>query len=95
MSAKNPKRVTAETYAVLVPDIRGSGEYRYVSGLRVDRIRSNKPALARGEVVVKLRLHFDEASLLDSIPVVEMDVTGFSVAQPEPVGVETAPVLDA
>lgn len=95
MSVKNPKRVTAETYAVLVPTIYGSGNGRYVYSLRFDRIRSNKPSLARGEVVVKLRLHFDEASLIDAIPVVEMDVAGFSVAPPDPIVAEVGPVLDA
>lgn len=95
MSARNPRRVTAETYAVLVPTIYGSGDGRYVSSLRVDRTRSKKPSLDSGEIVVKLRLHFDEASLLSSIPVVEVDVTGFSAALPEPVAAETAPVLDA
>lgn len=95
MSAKNPRRVTAETYAVLVPVIYGTGDWRYVSSLRIDRTRSNKPSLNSGEIVVKLRLHFDEASLLSSIPVVDVEVTGFSAALPEPVSVDTPPVLDA
>lgn len=95
MSARDPKRVTASTYVVLVPDIRGSGEYRYVSDLRIDRTRTGKPALKSGEIVIRLRLHFDETALLSSIPTVDATVTGFTVAQPEPQQVEAGPVLDA
>ena len=95
MTVKNPKTITASTYVVLVPETYGSGDYRYVRGLRVDRVRANKPALSPGEIVVRLRLHFDEAALLESIPVVDATVSNFTVAQPEPESVEVGSVLDA
>lgn len=74
------KKVTAVTYMVLVPEIRGTGPYRYVRQLRIDRVRSGKPSLARGEIAIKLRLNFNEDALLDSIPEIELDVSAFITA---------------
>lgn len=83
-------KVTAEAYLVLDPDIRPTwnGVGHNVYGIRVSRLRSHKPALARGEVAIKLRLTFLKAALLDAIPVVDVEVGGFSV------GVE-APAIEA
>lgn len=76
-------KVTADFYAVIVPDIRRYGKETYVYGVRVDRVRSGKPKLNKGEIPVRVKLHFDKQALVDSIPVVEANVGGFSVYQPQ------------
>lgn len=83
---------TASAYLVLVPDIRGTGKYRYVSSVRVDRVRSGKPSLASGEIAVKVSLRFKDSALMDNIPEIAMDVTGFAVGHGIP---ETAEVAAA
>lgn len=79
-------KVSAEAYLVLVPDIRG----KYVYGIRVDRVRSNKPSLNSGEIAVKIKLNFNKQALIDSIPVLDLDVSSFitAPARPEPESVE-------
>ena len=78
------KTKTASAYLVLVPEIYGSGTYRYVRSLRVDRVRSGKPSLASGEIAVKVNLRFAESALLDSIPEITVDVANFAVGQDTP-----------
>ena len=95
MSLKHPQKISASAYLVMEPIIYGSGDSRYVHHIRVDRIRMEKPSLKRGEIVVRLKLNFDEASLIESIPVAEMNVLGFSVSPPEPEQVEAGPAFDA
>lgn len=73
--------VTAETYLVIVPNISNNGVWVY--GARIDRLRSGKPALAQGEIAVRIKLRFDKQSLRDAIPVVEADVNSF-VSAPTP-----------
>jgi hypothetical protein len=65
--------VTATTYMVLVPDTNGT----YVWGIRADRIRKDKPALKSGEIAVKVKLNFKKSDLLESYPVIDMDVSSF------------------
>ena len=75
-------KVTADTHLILVPDIYNwAGETR-VRGIRVDRIRSGKPSLKRGEIAVHLKLNFNKSDLIDAIPVVEIDVTTFKAGEP-------------
>lgn len=83
--SRDPEKVSAETYLVLVPDIANWTGTSYVRGIRVDRIRSAKPALKSGEIAVKVRLNFEKASLIDNIPTVSLDVNTFI----------TAPLADA
>lgn len=80
----NAQTKTASAYLILVPEIYSYGQTRYVRSVRVDRVRSNKPALARGEIAVKVSLRFQESALLDSIPEVTVDVTNFAVGQDAP-----------
>jgi len=75
-------RVAAETYLVLVPDIWTYAGSTRVRGIRVDRIRSGKPALNRGEIAVHLKLNFEKADLIDAIPVVEIEVKTFKAGDP-------------
>lgn len=74
-------------YVVLEPDIRGA----YVYSIKGKKLTQSKPALARGQVAVKLNLKFLKASLLESIPQFDLEVTNFAVGKEEPV----AEVLDA
>lgn len=76
-------KVTAETYLVLVPDIKTYGTTTYVYGIRVDRSRNTKPRLNRGEIAVRIKLNFDKRQLIDAIPIVEADVTAFATPSPE------------
>ena len=77
-------KVVAETYLVLVPDFwEWYGETR-VRGIRVDRVRAQKPALKKGEIAIRLKLNFDKKQLIDAIPVVSVDVNDFSVAKNAP-----------
>lgn len=77
-------KITAETYLVIVPEIVQWGSNKpWVRSARVDRLRTGKPSLARGEIAVRVKLHFDEQAMIDAIPVVEADVRGFLTA-PEP-----------
>lgn len=86
------KIVTANTYLVLVPDIRGSGNYKYVSSIRVDRTRKDKPSLKSGEIAIKLNLQFNESQLIDSIPSLTVDVTNYAVGQPTANAVEVVEI---
>lgn len=88
MSKTNPRPITATAYLVLVPSISGRGDWSYVSDLRVDRVRSNRPTIQPGEIAIKVRLTFNETSLLESIPVVDVNVGDFTVSPPEPELVE-------
>ncbi len=72
-------RVTADTYLVLRPDIRTYGSTTYVYGIKVDRARASKPALKSGEILIRVKLNFDKQQLIDSVPVVEINVTDFHV----------------
>lgn len=84
------RSVTASVYLVLVPDIRGAESRQVVWGVRVDRMRTSRPRLERGEVAVRLRLTFDEQSLIDAIPVIDVDLTNAPlVAAPQ---AEAAPI---
>ena len=75
-------KVTADFYAVLVPDIWSWGGEPRVRGIRCDRIRASKPALKKGEIAVRVKLNFDKRSLVDAIPVTEADVFAFSTPEP-------------
>lgn len=66
-------KVTAEGYLVLVPE----ANERYVWGIRIARYRRSRPALAAGEIAVKVRLHFQKQALLDAVPSIELDVQSF------------------
>lgn len=75
-------KVTAEGYLVIKPQMSWDG--RHIIGAKMDRLRIEKPGLARGEVAVRVRLNFDAKALQDAIPVIEMDVTSFIVpSEPE------------
>lgn len=86
------EKVTAETYVVLVPDTYEWGGQTRVRGIRVDRVRQSKPSLKSGEIVVKLRLNFDKESLINAIPVVDLDVSAFGTGPSSPTP-ESAQVL--
>lgn len=76
-------KVTADFYAVLVVDSYKYADTTYVRGVRVDRTRSAKPKLNKGEIPIRIKLHFDKQALIESIPLVEANVSGFSVYQPQ------------
>lgn len=75
--SRDPEKVSAETYLVLVPDIYKYASTTYVRGIRVDRVRASKPSLRSGEIAVKVRLNFEKSSLIDNIPTVSLDVNTF------------------
>lgn len=77
-------KVTADTYLVLKPDIKSYGSTTYVYGIRVLHARASKPSLKSGEIAVRIKLRFDKQQLIDSVPLIEADVTNFSIGQPEP-----------
>lgn len=74
----------AEFYVVLVADTYKWSGTTHVRGIRADRMRTSKPKLNSGEIPVRVKLVFDDQSLIDSIPVVEAEVKGFSVSQAAP-----------
>jgi hypothetical protein len=78
----------AEGYIVLVPNIDDWGYGPRLRGVRIDRVRSGKPSLERGEIAFKLRLTFDEKALLEAIPVIDLDVSAFVSGPTEPATVE-------
>jgi hypothetical protein len=88
-------KVSAETYLVLVPDIQKWGGEAYVYGIRVDRIRASKPALKPGEIAVKLRLNFEKSQLIDSIPVIDLNVSSFSTPLPQVTEVDGEVLVNA
>lgn len=76
-------KVTAQGYLVIKPTYSWSDSSKVV-GAKIDRLRTDKPTLNRGEVAVRVRLNFDQQALQDAIPVIEMDVTSFIVpSEPE------------
>lgn len=78
MSIDPKDRVTAECYLVMEPDIRGTGSSPYVAGIRVVKMTIGKPAIGRGQVVIKVSLNFDKRQLVDAIPEVTADIESFN-----------------
>lgn len=74
----------AAFYVVLKPDIQNG----YVYGVKAKALKQGKPALARGEIAVKLNLRFLKAALIESIPQYDLTVESFATATPEEVTVE-------
>lgn len=88
MSNWNTGKVTAEGYLVFVVDSYKWSNEIHIRSIRIKHFRSSKPKLSPGEIPLKVKFHFNKEQLVESIPVIEAEVTNFSVTPAGPAEVE-------